>query len=171
MEFLWLTIVVQWVHIVAGALWVGGATATSLLVFPATTVLAPEQQRRLGRALARRLSVFFQAAAGIVVVFGIVRGTLLGPIRSVDVLFGTTYGYLWLASLVLTIALIVLGARVINPTTERMYGDDTLWTHGPGEAPPAGLMAHVHLLRTVGLIQTAGFAVILVMMVLMRFGA
>lgn len=165
-----LQIVVQWVHVFAAVVWVGGAMAINMLVMPNLRVLTPEQQRRVGRRLAPLLSRYFSIAAGVVILFGIIRGTLLGPIKGPDVLFGTNYGWFWLASLVITIGLAFIGARYIGPTTERMYGDDSLWNYGPNEQPPAGMLAHVQLLRTMGLIEMVGFLVVFTFMILMRFG-
>lgn len=163
-------VIVQWIHVLAGILWFGGAVAINVLVFPTITVLPPEQQRRFGRALSPKLSRFFAIVAGIVMLFGLIRGTLLGPIKGLDVLFATPYGLAWLAALILTIGLGVIGARVVGPTAERMYNDDSLWEFGPGQPPPAGLMAHVQLLRTVGIIELVGFLVVFTLMILMRFG-
>jgi copper resistance protein D len=165
-----LQIVVQWLHVLAGVLWFGGAVAVNLLVLPSMTVLPPEHQRRFGRALTPRLSRFFSIVAGIVMLMGILRGTVFGPIRGLDTLFGTAYGLTWLAALVLTIGLAVIGARFVGPTAERMYADDSLWSFGPGQPPPAGLQAHIQLLRTIGTIELAGFLVVFTLMILMRFG-
>src|SRR5688572_1098415 len=163
-------IVVQWIHVLAAILWVGGFAAINFLVFPSLTVLPPEQQRRFGRALAPKLSRFFSIVAGTVMLFGIIRGTLLGPIKGLDILFATPYGLTWLAALIITIGLAVIGARIVGPTAERMYNDDSLWDFGPGQPPPAGLLAHVQLLRTVGMIELVGFLVVFTLMILMRFG-
>jgi len=92
-------IVVQWIHVLAGLMWFGGAIVINMLVFPSILVLTPDQQRRFGRELSPKLSRFFSIVAGIVILFSIIRGTLLGPIKGLDVLFGTPYGLTWLAAL------------------------------------------------------------------------
>ena len=163
-------IVVQWVHVLAAILWFGGSVFFSLLLMPNIGVLPPEQQRRFGRAITPKLKTFFSATAGIVMLFGIIRGTLLGPIKGLDILFGTAYGLTWLAALIVTIGLAVLGARFVGPTAERMYHDDSLWDFGPGQPPPAGLIAHVNLLRTLSVIDLLGFLLVFTLMILMRFG-
>ena len=48
-------IIVQWIHVLAGIMWFGGAVAINMLVMPTVMVLPPEQQRRFGRALSPRL--------------------------------------------------------------------------------------------------------------------
>jgi uncharacterized membrane protein len=165
-----LQIIVHWVHVLSAILWVGGFAIINFMVFPSIPVLPPEQQRRFGRVLAPKLKTFFSVISGIVMLFGLIRGTLLGPIKGLDILFGSAYGLTWLAALILTIGLGVIGARVVGPTAERMYGDDSLWEFGPGQPPPAGLLAHVQLLRTVGWIESLGFLVVFTLMILMRFG-
>ena len=162
-------ILVQWLHVLAAVLWFGGAVFFSLLILPTFPVLPPEQQRRFGRALTGKTGRYFQIAAGIVMLMGIIRGTLLGPIKGLDTLFGTQYGQIWLVALILTIGLAVLGARFVGPTAERMYNDDSLWEFGPGQPPPAGLMAHVQLLRTLSMIDLLGFLIVFTLMVLLRF--
>jgi putative copper export protein len=162
-------VIVQWLHVLAAVLWFGGAVFLSLLLMPTFPVLPPEQQRRFGRALTAKTGPFFQVAAIVVLLMGIIRGTLLGPIKGVDVLFGTVYGQIWLAALILTIGLVVLGARFVGPTAERMYQDDSLWDFGPGQPPPAGLMAHVQLLRTLSIIDLLGFLIVFTLMIMLRF--
>ena len=165
-----LQIIVQWVHVLAGILWFGGGVAINMLVFPAMQVLTPEQQRRMGRALTPKLGRFFQTVAIVVLLMGIIRGTVLGPITNLGILFGTAYGWTWLTALVLTIGPGFIGGRYVGPTSERMYADDSLWNFGPGQPPPAGLMAHVQLLRTIGMIEMVGFLLVFTLMILMRFG-
>jgi putative copper export protein len=165
-----LQIIVHWVHVLSAILWVGGFAVINFMVFPSIPVLPPEQQRRFGRALAPRLKTFFSVVSGVVMLFGLIRGTLLGPIKGLDILFGSAYGLTFLAALILTIGLGVIGARVVGPTAERMYGDDSLWDFGPGQPPSAGLLAHVQLLRTVSYIEVLGFLLVFTMMILMRFG-
>jgi putative copper export protein len=167
-----LQIAVHWLHVVAAILWVGTGVTVTMLVMPLLAGLPPEQQRPIGRRLAPQLSRFYSIVAGVVFLLGILRGTVFGPIRGVDTLFGTPYGLTWLAALVLTIGLMVLGARFAGPTFERMYADDSLWSGagGPAGAPGAGLQAHAQLLRTLAVIELVGFAVVITLMILMRFG-
>ena len=163
-------IIVQWVHVLAGVMWFGGAVAINMLVFPSMLVLTPDQQRRFGRALSPKLSRFFSIVAGTVILMGIIRGTLLGPITNLGILFGTPYGWTWLIALIMTIGLAFIGARYVGPTAERMYSDDSLWNFGPNQPPPAGLLAHTQLLRTISMIEMVGFLVVFTLMILMRFG-
>ncbi|CAA9210108.1 MAG: hypothetical protein AVDCRST_MAG77-2006 [uncultured Chloroflexi bacterium] len=162
--------VVHWVHVVSAVLWVGGGIVSSLLILPVLTALPPADQRRIGRAIATRMNRFYPAVAGVTFLFGLIRLLLVGYTTGWDRLIGTPYGHTWMTALVLTLLLMVLGARFTGPTSLRMYSDDSLWRFGPGEAPPAGLMAHVQLLRTLSLIEIAGFAVVIFLMVLMHFG-
>ena len=67
-------IVVQWVHVLAGILWLGGTVLFSLLVLPTIDVLPPVQQRRFGRALVPRLSRYFSIVAGVTMLMGLIRG-------------------------------------------------------------------------------------------------
>jgi hypothetical protein len=95
--------------------------------------------------------------AGLVVLLGILRGTVFGPIDSIDALFGTAYGLTWLVALVVSIGLVIHGARSLGPAIEGLGA--------AADFPRAA--ARVRRLATADL---AGFAVVFTCMILMRFG-
>ena len=153
----WIQFGVQWLHVLLGIVWFGYALSIYFLVSPAVVALPEPAQRdtwgRLGALAARVLP----GVAGLVVLLGILRGTVFGPIDSLDALFGTAYGLTWLVALIVTIGLVVHGARFRGPATE-----------GLKDAPDlARAAARVRRLATADL---AGFAVVFTCMILMRFG-
>ncbi|HEY7848292.1 MAG TPA: hypothetical protein VIC83_08885 [Candidatus Limnocylindria bacterium] len=153
----WLTFGVQWLHVLLGITWFGYAIAIYFLVRPAINQEPEAQQRltytRMG-ALAARVMPFVSLG---VLLLGIVRGTVLGPIQSVEAAFTTAYGITWLVALVVTIGLIVNGARNIGPTFV-----------GLADTPdyPAAAARLVRLSQ----IDLVMFAIVFTCMILMRFG-
>jgi uncharacterized membrane protein len=110
----WPQFVVQWLHVLLGILWFGYALSMYFLVSPALMQLPEHQGRitnsRLG-AIGKRV---FPVVAILVLLLGIVRGTVFGPINSLEDLFGTAYGWTWLVALVATLGLVFTGARATS---------------------------------------------------------
>src|SRR5262249_16685259 len=96
-----LVVVVQWLHVVMGILWVGGAVFLGRIVPPSSGVLPLPQRRLLGQSIGTRAGRFFALAGAATLLLGIVRGTVLGPIQSLAAL-GSAYGRSWLVALALT---------------------------------------------------------------------
>ena len=93
-------LVIQWAHIVASAVWIGG-----LLVLLLGVRGQPSDVK--GRAVRR-----FSTTAGIAIVVVALTGTFRAVIEigSIDQLFGTAFGILVLVKVALFVALAILGA-------------------------------------------------------------
>jgi len=179
-----LTIIVQWLHIVAAIMWVGGSMLLELGLRPVLERLPQSVERDIGRKVGRVLAPYFAVSGSATIVFGVLRGTLLGPIRSVSTLL-SPYGIVWCIALVLAAALAVLGAVGVGRTTIRYYDADELWPieqspsiPGDSHEGDAGYAAirparlpQTNLIRrrliSYGRLQLAGFALILICMQLM----
>lgn len=154
----WVQFIVQWLHVLLGITWFGYAIAMYFLVGPALAEMPEQQQRitngRLGAIGAR----VFPMVGGLVLLLGILRGTVFGPIDSTDAVLGTSYGITWLVALAATLALFYTGARHIGPGFE-----------GLRDAPD--FPAAAARLRRIATFDLGLFAVIFTCMILMRFGA
>ena len=106
MTLLLLTLV-QWLHVVAGAIWFGAQVFTSAVIWPALLTRPAAEARATSDAMIAPAVRLMQPAGMLVLVLGIVRGTVLGPIRSLDALVSTAYGLTFLAALLLTFFLMV----------------------------------------------------------------
>jgi uncharacterized membrane protein len=157
---------VQWLHVAGAILWVGGTAFLDLVVLPSTTVLPLPQQRLLGERLGTHAGIFFALTGAATLFLGIVRGTLAGPIQSFAAL-QTGYGVTWLAALALTTALAFWGARMVGPAAEQFYTDASLWEADPLGLPTTALEAQQQRLAIRTRVQLAGFAAVIVCMVLM----
>ncbi len=164
MELLALA-VAQWLHIAMGMLWVGASVALEVVVGPAMAALPPAGRQTLGGRLAARSVPFFAVVGSGTMLLGIVRGTVLGPLRHVEA-FGSPYGITWLVALVLTAGLAALGALLIGPQAGRVYSTDDLWLP---DARPA-LVPALRRLQILGRVQLGGFALVLTCMILMSLG-
>ena len=162
----WVVVVVQWLHVLLGILWLGNALVLDVIVIPAINRLPIVAQREISSSIGARATPIFQVVVPLIVVLGVIRGTLLGPIKSIDFLFGTPYGLTWLTALSATILTYLFGQFVIVPSLRAM---DLVPAGADGTATPALAAATNRVKRLVGL-ELIGFLVIFTCMILMRFG-
>jgi len=151
-------LLVQWLHVIAGLLWVGGLVVAGYLLPRAMLDKPSTAARAVYDPFSRVLRPLMIAAGITVLVAGIVRGTVFGPVRSLGFAFGTPYGLTWLLALALTLTLMVHSGRWQERLPELIWNGDL-----KGPAAQARVDRH-------GLMELAMFAGILVCMVLMRFG-
>jgi len=162
----WPVVAVQWLHVLLGILWFGNALVLDVIVIPAINRMPIVSQREVASYIGSRATPIFHVVVPLIVVLGIIRGTVLGPIKSVDVLFGSAYGLTWLTALGATIVTYLFGLFVIIPALRKM----DLAPLGPDGSPtPALAAATARVKRLVGL-ELLGFLVIFTCMILMRFG-
>ena len=100
------------------------------------------------------------------IVLGIVRGTLYGPIKDADSLFGSAYGITWLVALVVAIATFLWGRFVIVPSTRALAKAPV----NPDGTSSSELDRALSRAKSVTVLELLGFAVIFTCMILMRFG-
>jgi len=152
-----LTIAVQWLHVAAGALWMGGQVFTALVLWPAMLRRPPAEALDLMRTMGPRAGRVMGRAGMLVVILGPIRGTVLGPIRSWQAL-ATPYGLTFIAALLVTLALMAYGGATRGSLVARVW---------QGEGFHPGARAY---LRRSALINLSGLAVIFTCMVLMHLG-
>lgn len=154
----WLQFAVQWLHVLLAIVWFGYSLSLSFLVAPALAKLPEGSQREANFHIGQLGQRVFPIVSPLVILLGIIRGTVFGPIDSIDALVGTIYGITFLVALVVSIGLVVNGARNVGPAT-------TAFKDAPDFAA-AGAR-----LQRFAQIDLVGFAIVFTCMVLMRFGA
>ena len=162
----WLVFVVQWLHVLLGIIWFGNSLILALVLIPTLNTLPIPVQRDVGGRYGERSTRLFDIVVPLIVVLGFIRGTLLGPIDSVDDVIGTPYGITWLVALVAATATFLWGRIVIVPAVRRM---DAMPLDSAGGATPE-LKAATDQVKRVVVLELAGFLVIFTCMILMRLG-
>ncbi len=153
-----LLIIVQWLHIVMGITWFGGYIFLDFVIWP-TLLRLPASQAKVTNDLIDKFAGPVMATSGtLVVLLGILRGTVFGPIRSFSFLFTTAYGITWLTALAVALVLTGWGAT----SHERLR--ELVWD---GEQVRTGA---VNRIRAGAVFELTGFGVILACMVLMSVG-
>lgn len=153
-----ITIIVQWIHIVAGLIWIGANIYQDYVIWPALLSRPAPEARATYDSTAKFAAPLMMIAGIVVMLMGIIRGTLLGPIKSFGYLLTTPYGLTWLVALLVMIFIIAWGGRF------RSGLDNAVW-NGDQFHPNA-----MHYIRSHTLVSNIAFAIILACMVLMRFG-
>jgi uncharacterized membrane protein len=162
----WVMFGAQWLHILLGILWFGNSLALATITIPAINRLPILAQREIGSHLNFQSQRVFQIVAPSVIVLGFIRGTLLGPIKDLDALFGTAYGLTWLIALVAAVLTYLWGRFAIGGGIRAM---ELAPINPDGTATPE-LVAATDRVKIIASLELVGFLVIFTCMILMRFG-
>ena len=162
----WIVFGAQWLHILLAILWFGNSLVLAAIIIPAINRLPILAQREVGAHIGERALRVIDVVAPAVVVLGVMRGTLLGPIKSVDLLFGSAYGLTWLIALVVAVLTFLWGRVVIMGGVRTM----NLAPVNPDGTPTPELEAATNGVKLLVSLELIGFLVIFTCMILMRFG-
>ena len=108
----WATVIIHWLHVLFAVTWFGGHISRVLLVEPAVRTLPESGQQQFNQYVERYATRIFVPVIIGVGVTGILLGTIFGPVKSFEALFGTPYGLTFLAA----IAFGLLAASPVKPT-------------------------------------------------------
>ena len=154
----WLGIVVHWVHVFLAIFWFGGVLFMFGVMTPALKASAPAAALEVGGRLGGRLTRVMAPVGGLTILFGLINAIAFGPVKSLDVLWTSAYGVTVLIAFIFAIGLAVLGARTGQVGMRIATAPD-----------PERPQLLVRIGRMTGM-AVAGFVVVLICMVLMRFG-
>jgi uncharacterized membrane protein len=161
----WVVVIVQWLHVLLGIFWFGNALVVAAILIPTLNPLPVPVQRQVGGAYGERATRLFDFVVPSIIVLGVIRGTLLGPIDDVADL-STPYGLTFLVALVATVATFLWGRLVITPAVRDM---NAVPLNADGTAS-AQLVEATDRAKRVVVLELFGFLVIFTSMILMRFG-
>jgi hypothetical protein len=162
----WVTFGVQWLHVLLGIVWFGYSLGMAIFVIPVISSLPIPVQRQFGAGLGARTEPILDVLVPTIVVLGVIRGTVLGPIRSVADVFTTAYGITWLVALVAAVA-VYLWSRFVIIGAVRRLNEAPLTPDG---GPTPEMEAALSRAKLVTVLELLGFFVIFSCMILMRFG-
>lgn len=163
-------IVVQWLHVFSGIFWFGGTLFLDFVVIPTLTGLPIAQQRSFNKRFSKIAERVIVPFATLAILLGLVRGIVLGPVRSLDVLFGTAYGITYLIGFLAAVATFLWGffltARQANhlndiPVDERAVAEGKV---------PVEFTTQLARVKQLAMLELLGFVAVFTCMILMRFG-
>jgi uncharacterized membrane protein len=152
----WLLSALLYLHILAAIFWFGSSLTLNLVFFPILARLPFEAQLPWMQAVSVRYGPVIGPVGGLTVLFGVLRGIFGGVLQAL----GTPYGITWIASIVLVIPVIFIGAGLVGPTATKMAA-----TTQRDEFARLGSQVRLY-----GRFELAGFAVMLGLMVAMHAG-
>src|SRR4249920_525335 len=85
----WTVVTVQWLHVLLGILWFGTVLSLDVIVIPAIGRLPIVAQREISSAVGARATPIFRVAVPAIIALGIIRGTVMGPLKTLDDVFGS----------------------------------------------------------------------------------
>jgi uncharacterized membrane protein len=161
-------VVVQWLHVLLAVYWFGGTIYLNTIVVPSLLKMPLAQQRPVTFAIGQASNKIFPIVQTLVIVFGFIRGTVLGPISSFADL-ASPYGIRFSVSLLLTIGLAAF-AHGVTGRAARKLGDFPLEEIAKGGPVAEAYAAQTQRIKTYVVLQLVGFLVIFTLMILMRIG-
>jgi len=123
------------VHILLAIIWVGGVLFVGWGVFPAAKSLAYHVQRSFFLTLMRFTHWFFTGAGTGVILTGMILGTVLGPIRTWDQVWQTTYGNTWFTALVIGVVTLVWGVVIAYRQSIKIFTNTAIWQEASAGNP------------------------------------
>ncbi|MBI1257102.1 MAG: hypothetical protein GC204_06500 [Chloroflexi bacterium] len=157
MTFSWIY-VVQWLHILAGITWFGGYIFLTFAVWPALLKRPAAEAKAFFAAIGQPVGTLMMLSGSFVLILGLIRGIVFGPVKSLEFAFTTAYGVTFLVALTLAVVMAAYGAIVGSKTLEKVWDGDNF-------RPNAA-----QYIRRSNIFSLLCFGVILACMVLMRFG-
>jgi uncharacterized membrane protein len=167
---MWLIYSMQWLHVMCGTFWLGSSLYGNFVVIPAISTLPLEQQRMFAKPLGARGDKIMIPAAILVIFFGVIRGTLLGPVQSLSYLLGTAYGLTFLVSFIVASATLAWGIWVMGRT---IHQANTFPIEKVKQVDGTFTPAYLALIRRAklfALLELVGFLIVFSCMILLGFG-
>ena len=163
----WMIIVAQWLHVLLGIFWFGSTLYTDFILIPAVGAMPPAMQREIGMRVGTLSARIIEPVATLVILLGVLRGTVFGSIQSFDAL-GTTYGATWLVALLAAIGVFLWGKFVLSHNVERLNAVGAKLSDEDIKTSPAYASAFARV-RSSAMLELLGFVVVFTCMTLMHF--
>ena len=165
----WAQFVVQWLHVLLGIVWFGTVLYNAVILIPAISRLPLASQRQIGRAIGEQGFKVIRPVSAAVILLGILRGTVFGPIKGLEELT-TAYGITWLVALAFSIGAATWAEVMVKPAIERMNAIPEAEALSADGTPAPALATAVGQVKRVAVLELGFFLVIFTCMILMRFG-
>src|SRR5699024_3580316 len=115
------------IHILFAIIWVGGVLFVGWGVYPTANKLPLDIRRQFLRDLLAWTHHLFTLTGLIVIMTEIILGTVLGPIRTWNILFSTSYGHTWLMALIIATLTLTWGVFIGYRHALSVISNNALW--------------------------------------------
>jgi len=159
---------VQYLHVLSGVLWFGAGFYVSLVQLPALLTLPPPQRLPAIVALGPRQIRYVLRIAEVTIAFGIINALLTGRLAALQTTVGTLWGWAIGLGAILAIGLYVLLQTRVAPAVFSIVAVARAAQQGDA-ATAAELPALAQRIRTLGYVQMAIGAIVVLLMITARF--
>ncbi len=163
-----IRILVQWLHVLSGVLWIGGGFYTVLVQLPALAAMPMAARGPALMAIGPRQIRYILRVAELTLATGVGNLLLSGRARQLEEPFGSRWAMVMVVGIVLSIILYGLVRGVSKPLVERLLAVGPQAAVGD-QAAAAQVPILRERIRRLGLLQISIGAVILFVMVMARF--
>jgi len=160
-----MRVILLTIHIMLGITWAGGIMFIGWGVFPATLHLRLADQRQFLIKLMKGTHHLFTFIGALVILTGILLGTVFGPLHSLDAVWNTSYGNIWLTALIIGLITLLWGIVVGYREMMIIFTNDYLW-HEAENGNKKPLLKQLFRLAALESIEVVGFVTLVVLMVL-----
>jgi uncharacterized membrane protein len=167
---MWSLIVIQWLHVFLGIFWFGSTLYVDFVVIPAVMTLPLEQQRTVSKPLTMFSDRVLIPAAILVIVLGLIRGIVFGPVQSLDILFGTAYGITFLIASLAAVVTFLWGHFAVGRAARHLETFPLAEVMKSGGTVALAFATQVQRIKLLALLELLGFFIIFTCMILTRFG-
>jgi uncharacterized membrane protein len=167
---MWPLIIIQWLHVFFGIFWFGSALYVDFVLIPAVTTLPLDQQRAVSKPISTVSARVIIPASLLAIALGILRGTIWGPVQSVDTLFGNAYGMTFLIGFIAALATFLWGLLVTTRAAQRLDTFPVAEVMQSGSPASLAFAAQLQRVKLFAMLELLGFFLIFTCMILMRFG-
>lgn len=153
------------IHIISAITWVGGVLFVGWGVLPASRKLPFTIQRRFFLSIMEWTHWLFTIVGFIVIMTGVLLGTIFGPLKNWSAILDTTYGNIWLTALIVAVFSLAWGVFVSYPFAMKLFRDITLWENADiGYSKP--LLKRLINFIAVESVEVLGFITLIYLMVI-----
>jgi len=153
---IWVLAVLLYVHILGAIFWFGSGLMLQIVFIPALGTMSYEAQHPWLQALSANYSRIIGPIGGLTILFGILSGAFAGVFGSLN----TPYGITFVVSFVLAVPVIIVGARFIGPTAQKLAAAGSR----------DEVLALARQISRYGRMEAGGMVVMLALMVAMHAG-
>jgi uncharacterized membrane protein len=153
---IWVLGVLLYLHVLGAIFWFGSGLMLQFVFIPALKGLPYEAQHPWLQALSANYSRMIGPVGGMTVLLGILRGAFAGVFGSLN----TPYGITFVVAFVLAVPVIIVGARFIGPTAEKLAA----------AATREEVLSLAGRISRYGRVEASGMLVMLGLMVAMHAG-
>ncbi|MBA3826187.1 MAG: hypothetical protein H0X24_20090 [Ktedonobacterales bacterium] len=162
---MWFVVLFQWLHVLLAIFWFGSVLYLNVILIPTILRLPIEQQRAVTIPLGAFSDRILTPVSMLVILFGILRGTVFGQVQHVTRLLGTSYGRIFLAAALLTIGLACWGTFVSGRAAKHL---NTIPLVNGGPTP--AFTNQLQRVKMFVLLELVGFFIIFTLMILLGSG-